>query len=147
MLVGDRPYARVMVKPGRGADGSLAAQQETTTLYRPVGRAERTLIAGSGWRRFPPRLDHQPIFYPVLNEEYAMVIARDWNTRDEASGHAGYVLRSVFGRSSSAPTTSTPSAAGCVRSTGSPPVTSTGFDDAIIDRIEQIAAHLGPGGE
>ena len=37
-------------------------------LYRPVGQAELDLIAASGWRRFPPRLSHQPIFYPVLSE-------------------------------------------------------------------------------
>jgi len=35
----------------------------------------------------------QPFFYPVLNEEYATQIARDWNTKDESSGFAGYVLR------------------------------------------------------
>jgi hypothetical protein len=29
----------------------------------------------------------------VANEEYATQIARDWNTRDEASGFVGYVLR------------------------------------------------------
>jgi hypothetical protein len=38
-------------------------------------------------------LPHQPIFYPVLNEEYAVQIARDWNTKDEASGFVGYVTR------------------------------------------------------
>jgi hypothetical protein len=48
------------------------------------------LIRESGWREFPPRLPEQPIFYPVLNEEYATQIARDWNTRD---GGTGYVLR------------------------------------------------------
>src|SRR5438874_13569082 len=63
------------------------------TLYRPVGQAELDLIRESGWRAFPPRLPQQPIFYPVLNEEYATQIARDWNTRDAASGYAGYVTR------------------------------------------------------
>ena len=47
----------------------------------------------SGNREFPPRLPFQPIFYPVLNEEYAAQIARDWNTKDEASGHVGYLTR------------------------------------------------------
>jgi hypothetical protein len=47
----------------------------------------------SRWRSFPPRLDWQPIFYPVLTEEYATVIARDWNTKDQANGAVGYVLR------------------------------------------------------
>jgi hypothetical protein len=61
-----------------------------TTLYRPVGEAELELIRASGWHEFPPRLPEQPIFYPVLNEEYATQIARGWNTRD---GGTGYVLR------------------------------------------------------
>lgn len=63
---------------------------ETTTLYRPVGPKELALIEASGFREFPPRLPDQPIFYPVLNEEYAIQIARDWNVR--ASG-AGFVTR------------------------------------------------------
>ena len=65
----------------------------TTTLYRPVGQPELDLIAASKWRRFPPRLDWQPIFYPVLNEAYATRIAREWNTKDDANGNVGYVLR------------------------------------------------------
>jgi len=66
---------------------------ETVVLYRPVGQAELDLIRNSGFREFPPRLPEQPIFYPVLNEEYATQIARDWNTKDERSGFVGYVLR------------------------------------------------------
>lgn len=65
----------------------------TTVLYRPVGQQELDLIRASASRRFPPRLPHQPIFYPVLNEQYAVEIARDWNTRDAASGFVGYVTR------------------------------------------------------
>ncbi|MCA9795316.1 MAG: hypothetical protein KC910_26085 [Candidatus Eremiobacteraeota bacterium] len=64
-----------------------------TTLYRPVGRKELELIEAAGWRAFPPRLSWQPIFYPVLHEEYAIEIARDWNTKDEQSGFRGYVTR------------------------------------------------------
>src|SRR5579864_4430068 len=63
---------------------------ETTTLYRPVGPKELELIAASGYREFPPRLPDQPIFYPVMNEEYAIQIARDWNV--PASG-SGFVTR------------------------------------------------------
>jgi len=66
---------------------------QAITLYRPVGQAELDLIRESGWRAFPPRLVWQPIFYPVLNERYAAEIARRWNTRDKASGYAGYVTR------------------------------------------------------
>jgi hypothetical protein len=63
---------------------------DTTTLYRPVGPKELELIRQSGNRAFPPRLPEQPIFYPVLTEDYAVKIARDWNVK--ASG-AGYVTR------------------------------------------------------
>jgi len=63
---------------------------ETTILYRPVGPKELALIAASGFREFPPRLPEQPIFYPVLNEEYAADISRKWNVRDYG---AGYVTR------------------------------------------------------
>jgi hypothetical protein len=69
------------------------SKEESTILYRPVGQKELDLIAESGFRGFPPRLAHQPIFYPVLNEEYATFIAQRWNTCDEASGFVGYVLR------------------------------------------------------
>jgi hypothetical protein len=63
---------------------------DTVTLYRPVGPAELDLIRQFGFRRFPPRLPDQPIFYPVVQEEYAHEIARDWNVK--ASG-SGYVTR------------------------------------------------------
>ena len=65
----------------------------TTTLLRPVGWAELNLIRESGFRAFPPRLPGQPIFYPVLTEEYAVQMARDWNAKDKASGYAGFVTR------------------------------------------------------
>jgi hypothetical protein len=63
---------------------------DVTTLYRPVGPAELALIEAAGWHAFPPRLPEQPIFYPVLNEEYARQIAQQWNVRDSG---AGYVTR------------------------------------------------------
>ena len=62
-------------------------------LYRPAGEQERILIAKSGYTRFPPRLPHQPIFYPVLHERYALEIASRWNTKDPNSGFIGYVTR------------------------------------------------------
>jgi hypothetical protein len=62
----------------------------TVTLYRPVGPEELELIRKAEWKRFPPRLPEQPIFYPVVQEEYAKAIARDWNVG--ASG-SGYVTR------------------------------------------------------
>ena len=44
-------------------------------LYRPVGTEELRLIEEIGYREFPPRLPEQPIFYPVLHEDYAREIA------------------------------------------------------------------------
>jgi hypothetical protein len=62
-----------------------------TILYRPVGLKELDLIRQSGHRAFPPRLPEQPIFYPVLTEDYAVKIARDW-TATGADG-VGFVTR------------------------------------------------------
>lgn len=66
------------------------SEEATVTLYRPVGPKELALIRESNYTAFPPRLPEQPIFYPVLNEEYATKIARDWNV--PASG-SGFVTR------------------------------------------------------
>lgn len=64
---------------------------ETTRLYRPVGLKEMELIAETDYKSFPPRLDWQPIFYPVTNQAYADQIAFEWNTVDEFSGFIGIV--------------------------------------------------------
>lgn len=66
---------------------------KTITLYRPVGQLELDLIKALDFRAFPPRLEWQPIFYPVLDKDYACQIAREWNTKDEANGNVGYVTR------------------------------------------------------
>jgi len=52
---------------------------------------ELALIWERGFTGFPPRLPDQPIFYPVLEREYAIQIARGWNTQQEP--FAGYVTR------------------------------------------------------
>ncbi|MFH7489628.1 hypothetical protein, partial [Pseudomonas syringae group genomosp. 7] len=59
---------------------------ETVTLWRPVGPEELALIRDLDMRGFPPRLPDQPIFYPVLSEDYAVKIARDWNVPRSGSG-------------------------------------------------------------
>jgi hypothetical protein len=74
----------------------MSADQDTLTLWRPVGPKELELIRQAGMRAFPPRLPDQPIFYPVLSEEYAVKIARDWNV--PASG-SGFVTRFQVKRS------------------------------------------------
>lgn len=63
---------------------------DLVTLWRPIGPAELRLIEAADFRGFPPRLPEQPIFYPVLNEDYAVQIARDWNVKADG---AGYVTR------------------------------------------------------
>ena len=60
--------------------------ERTITLYRPIGPEELSLLEGSGFTRWPPRLPEQPIFYPVANEAYAIEIASAWNVRDSGSG-------------------------------------------------------------
>ncbi len=65
---------------------------EMITLFRPVGKNELALIEESGFTGFPARLPEQPIFYPVLNEEYATQIARDWNAKYNAD-KVGYVTK------------------------------------------------------
>ncbi len=64
-------------------------------LFRPVGIEELRLIHASGMREFPPRLPEQPIFYPVLNEEYARQIAREWNCT--SGSRTGFVMRFAIG--------------------------------------------------
>lgn len=66
--------------------------EETITLFRPVGTKELELIKASDFTAFPPRLPEQPIFYPVLNEEYATQIARDWNAKYNED-KIGYVTK------------------------------------------------------
>jgi len=58
----------------------------TLTLFRPVGPRELELIRAEKFRAFPPRLPEQPIFYPVMNEEYAREIAERWNVRENGGG-------------------------------------------------------------
>ncbi|RZU51608.1 hypothetical protein EV385_3441 [Krasilnikovia cinnamomea] len=65
-------------------------ETDKTQLWRPTGPQELELVRQSGWRAWPPRLPDQPIFYPVLNEDYAIKIARDWNV---PSSGVGYVTR------------------------------------------------------
>nr|WP_315033271.1 ADP-ribosylation/crystallin J1 [uncultured Chryseobacterium sp.] len=66
---------------------------KTTRLYRPVGEKEMVLIIENGYKKFPPRLEWQPIFYPILDEDYASEIAEKWNTRDEFGNYLGFVTR------------------------------------------------------
>ena len=70
----------------------MNASDDTTVLFRPVGPKELALVQQSDFSEFPPRLEGQPYFYPVQNEEYAVQITRDWNAKDPKIG-AGFVTR------------------------------------------------------
>lgn len=59
----------------------------TVTLYRPTGPQELELVRKSGYKKWPPRLPEQPIFYPVTNERYATEITTQWNVRDSGVGY------------------------------------------------------------
>jgi len=59
---------------------------ETITLYRPTGKAELDLVAASDYKKWPPRLPEQPIFYPVTNEQYAIELTQ-WNITDFGAGY------------------------------------------------------------
>jgi len=69
----------------------MSAETETVVLFRPVGAEELRLVEEKEFAAFPPRLPEQPIFYPVTNEQYAMQIARDWNT--QLGTKEGFVTR------------------------------------------------------
>jgi len=64
--------------------------EKTITLYRPTGPKELELVEASNYKRWPPRLPEQPIFYPVTNEDYAVQISREWNVPECG---AGFVTR------------------------------------------------------
>ena len=58
----------------------------TVTLFRPTGPKELALLKEAGFKKWPPRLPEQPIFYPVTNERYAIEIASDWNVAESGYG-------------------------------------------------------------
>ena len=60
---------------------------ETVTCYRPTGPKELELVDASGFKKWPPRLPGQPIFYPVTNEGYAVEITRRWNAPENGLGY------------------------------------------------------------
>ena len=57
-----------------------------------MGQKELELIRETNFTAFPRRLPEQPIFYPVLNEQYAAQIAREWNAKHNEE-RVGYVTR------------------------------------------------------
>lgn len=70
--------------------------EDTIVMYRPTGPKELELVRQSEFRRWPPRLPEQPIFYPVTNQQYAVEIASRWNAKEDG---VGYVTRFAVRRS------------------------------------------------
>jgi len=90
-LIAAAPTALASVRvEGRAWVDNAGVEDETVLLFRPVWPAELDLVLASGWRRWPPRLPEQPIFYPVTNFQYAREIAEKWNVSES---RAGYVTR------------------------------------------------------
>lgn len=64
--------------------------KRTIVCFRPTGPEEMELLKKSDFRKWPPRLPEQPIFYPVTNQKYAEEIAERWNVKESG---IGYVTR------------------------------------------------------
>jgi hypothetical protein len=62
-------------------------EEETVLVFRPIGPDELLLLEANGWKRWPRRLEGQPIFYPVTNHQYATEIAAKWNVPQHGSGY------------------------------------------------------------
>ncbi|MFI0915397.1 hypothetical protein [Streptomyces abikoensis] len=79
--------------PPRAGQRSTRPSDTATSVNRSHSVScckELALVRELNWRAWPPRLPEQPIFYPVLNEDYAIKIARDWNVKHDG---AGFVTR------------------------------------------------------
>jgi hypothetical protein len=113
---------------------------DAITLWRPVGPDELRLIQQLGMRAFSPRLPEQPIFYPVLSEEYAVKIAREWNV--PASG-SGYVTRFRVRRNFLARYESKEAGGQKYREYWIPAEDLSEFNEALVGEIEVIATFQG----
>ena len=70
-----------------------------TVMYRPTGPNEYKLVKELGFRAWPPRLEGQPIFYPVTNEKYATEITQQWNVKDDKIGYVfRFLVKTEFAR-------------------------------------------------
>jgi len=77
-------------------DDRVEIENGHVVMYRPTGPEEYKLVADSDFKKWPPRLEGQPIFYPVTNELYAREITEQWNIRDSG---VGYVFKFLVKKS------------------------------------------------
>ena len=118
-----------------GADSLTGQDRDVITLWRPVGPVELELLRKGGMRAFPPRLPEQPIFYPVLSEDYAVKIARDWNV-PAAAPATSLALKSV-GTSWKITASKKPAAPRIWNTI--PAEEMTAFNEAIVGEIKIVA--------
>jgi len=116
----------------------------TRTLFRPVGLKEAELILKADSRAFPPRLPGQPIFYPILNQEYASQIAREWNAPKEPH-FAGFVTRFEIDADYSGQFEERVVGSSRHREFWVPAEQLEEFNRHIVGRIELVEAHYGNG--
>jgi hypothetical protein len=116
---------------------------EVEVLYRPTGPKELEFVERSGWTAWPPRLPEQPIFYPVLVEEYARKIARDWNATQARTGYLGYVTRFAVRADFLAGRDVHTVGASWAREYWIPAEELDAFNAAIVGTIEVIATYKG----
>jgi hypothetical protein len=114
----------------------------TRILFRPVGLKEAELILTADSHRFPPRLPEQPIFYPVLNLEYASQITREWNAPKEPH-FAGFVTRFTMNSNYAARFEEHVVGSSVHRELWVPADQLDEFNSHIVGRIELVEAHYG----
>jgi hypothetical protein len=64
-------------------DGGSGGHDRVVAAHRAGGAGACSAV---GMACLPPRLPEQPVFYPVLDEDYAVRIARGWNVPRHGSG-------------------------------------------------------------
>ncbi|MEM7642429.1 MAG: ADP-ribosylation/crystallin J1 [Pseudomonadota bacterium] len=109
-------------------------------LWRPTGLTELLLVRDSGWRRWPPRLPDQPIFYPVTTEDYAAKIARDWNSVLAPPDNLGFVTRFEIDDATAARYPVQEAGGAAHRELWIPAEALAAFNDGIVDEIAVVVA-------
>lgn len=61
-------------------------------LYRPVGLYEMSKILDLKGEEFPKEFFNHSLCRVIVNLDYALKVARDWNAKDRNSGYAGFVI-------------------------------------------------------
>src|SRR5215469_369467 len=114
-------------------------------LYRPVGLGEAVRILDAGSLGFPPRRPEQPIFYPVLNREYAEQIAERWNAPNASTGYAGFVTQFSLDRTYAAQFTPHIVGSAIHSEYWVPAEQLAEFNEHLVGSIVFVSAHYGEG--